>query len=114
VCSHLIGRPYEYGGNDCIRLVIDALNDMGMNPPPFNPDWYTMTPRQVLQDLRRFCTVIDEPIYDGDIAILTAAPLAFGVTWQQGLLYINNLSKSVDWKPAALLSIRRCYRLKSR
>jgi hypothetical protein len=114
VCDHLIGRPYEYGGNDCIRLVIDALNDMGMNPPPFNPSWYEMTPRQVLQDLRRFCTVIDEPIYDGDIAILTAAPLAFGVTWQTGILYINNLTKSVDWKPASVLSIRRSYRLKSR
>ena len=73
-----------------------------------------MTPRQVLQDLRRFCTVIDQPIYDGDIAVLTAAPLAFGVTWQQGILYINNLSQRVDWKPAANLSIRRSYRMKSR
>jgi hypothetical protein len=114
VCDHLIGRPYTYGENDCINLVLDALGEMGMNPPAVNTDWYAMTPRQVLRELERFCNRIDWPAYDGDITLLAASPLAFGVAWQNGILFINPLISAVDWKPADKLTIRRSYRMKSR
>jgi hypothetical protein len=114
VCEHLIGREYVYGDTDCIHLVVDALAAMGKNPPPVNPVWYTMTPRQILTDLVQYCTPIDAPTYDGDIALLASVPPAFGVAWQNGILYINRLTNSVDWKPASVLTIRRSYRMKSR
>jgi hypothetical protein len=114
VCEHLIGRQYVYGDTDCIHLVIDALAAMGMNPPAVKPAWYDMTPRQVLGELARYCTAIDAPTYDGDIALLASVPPAFGVAWQNGILYINRLTNSVDWKPASALMIRCSYRMKSR
>ena len=114
MCEHLIGRRYVYGDTDCIHLVIDALSAMGMNPPAVNSDWYTMTPRQVLAELKRYCTAIDAPTYDGDIVIVADQPLAFGVAWQNGILFINRFTQAVDWKPASALMIRRSYRMKSR
>ena len=114
MCERLIGRRYSYGDADCIHLVIDALQLMGMEPPAVQRDWYAMTPRQVLRELDRYCYRVDVPSYDGDISVLTAAPLAFGVTWQTGILYINQQLKAADWKPAHALTIRRSYRMKSR
>jgi hypothetical protein len=114
VCSHLIGRHFEYGNDDCIHLVVDALGEMGMEPPAVDSAWYQMTPRQVLRELEQFCIRIDRPVYDGDITLLTASPLAFGVAWQNGILFINPLISAVDWKPADRLMIRRSYRMKSR
>jgi hypothetical protein len=114
VCDHLIGRRYEYGSSDCIHLVIDALAAMGMNPPAVKTAWYEMTPRAVLSELDYYCIGIDAPTYDGDITVLAADPLAFGVTWQNGILYMNRLTNSVDWKPPGALTIRRSYRMKSR
>jgi hypothetical protein len=114
VCEHLIGRPYQYGDSDCIHLVVDALAAMGMDPPAVKPTWYKLTSRAVLRELNFYCIGIDAPIYDGDITVLAADPLAFGVTWQNGILYINRLTNSVDWKPACALTIRRSYRMKSR
>lgn len=114
MCEHLIGRRYVYGDTDCIRLVIDALDAMGMNPPALKPEWYSMSAREVLRELRHFCDSIDKPTYDGDITVLAAAPLAFGVTWQNGILYINQRLLAVDWKPASCHTIRRSYRMKSR
>jgi len=114
VCDHLIGRQYQYGSSDCIHLVIDALAGMGMDPPTVKAAWYNMTPRAVLRELDYYCIRIDAPIYDGDITVLAADPLAFGVTWQNGILYINHLTSSVDWKPPGALTIRRSYRMKLR
>jgi hypothetical protein len=114
VCEHLLGRRYSYGDSDCIHLVIDALTAMGMNPPAVQQAWYTMTPRQVLRELAHYCNRVDLPAYDGDITVLAASPLAFGVTWQTGILYINQQMQAVDWKPAHALTIRRSYRMKSR
>ena len=41
-CSQLIGKPYEYGTNgetvDCIALVIQALDLMGINNPGVKAD----------------------------------------------------------------------------
>ena len=114
MCEQLIGRRYSYGDSDCIHLVIDALQLMGKQPPAVQAAWYVMTPRQVLRELEHYCDRIDAPFYDGDIAVLTAAPLAFGVSWQTGILYVNQQLKAADWKPAHALTIRRSYRMKSR
>jgi hypothetical protein len=114
VCEHLLGRRYSYGDSDCICLVIDALTAMGMNPPVVQQAWYIMTPRQVLRELAHYCNRVDLPAYDGDITVLAASPLAFGVTWQTGILYINQQMQAVDWKQAHALLIRRSYRMKSR
>ena len=51
MCSDLIGRKYSYGKDDCIHLVIDALNELGIANPGVKEDWYEMTPRQVLKEL---------------------------------------------------------------
>jgi hypothetical protein len=114
VCKHLIGRHYQYGGDDCIHLVIDALNSMGMNPPEVASAWYTMTTRDILIELQTYCERIKAPVYDGDIALLAAKPPTFGVAWQSGILHINQLTLAVDWKPLAHFSIRRSYRMKGR
>ena len=70
VCSDLIGRKYSYGRDDCIHLVIDALERMGIKNPGVKEDWYEMTPREVLKELNRYCDRLDRPSYDGDIALL--------------------------------------------
>tara|TARA_R100000406_G_scaffold1733_2_gene1655 strand:+ start:4934 stop:5278 length:345 start_codon:yes stop_codon:yes gene_type:complete len=114
VCSHLIGRSYSYGQNDCIHLVIDALDQIGIENPGVKKAWYTMTPRQVLRELNHYCERLDCPSYDGDIALLGVRPLAFGVLWQNGVLYINNSLSAVDWKPVDKVLIRRSYRTKGR
>jgi len=114
VCEHLIGRKYDYGTKDCIHLVIDALTSMKMNPPPVNPDWYGMTTREVMAEMVRYCDRISYPVYDGDITVLVADPLAFGVLWQTGILYINQTLQAVDWKPVHVHTIRRSYRMKLR
>ena len=114
MCSNLIGRRYSYGDADCIHLVIDALTALGISNPGINPDWYAMSPRQVLRELDRYCSRVEAPAYDGDIVLLTAEPLAFGVSWQSGILFINQTLKAVDWKPASFVTIRRSYRMKSR
>jgi tape measure domain-containing protein len=95
-------------------IVIDALTSMKMNPPPVNPDWYGMTTREVMAEMVRYCDRISYPVYDGDITVLVADPLAFGVLWQTGILYINQTLKAVDWKPAHVHTIRRSYRMKLR
>ena len=114
MCEQLIGRRYSYGESDCIHLVIDALQLMRMNPPAVQRRWYAMTPRQVLRELQHYCDRVDAPAYDGDITVLAASPLAVGVTWQTGILYINQQMQAVDWKPAHALTIRRSYRMKLR
>ena len=113
VCSDLIGRKYSYGKDDCIHLVIDALEQLGIKNPGVKGVWYGMTPREVLRELNVFCDRVEHPSYDGDIVLLGVRPLAFGVIWQSGVLYINSSISAVDWKPAEYLTIRRSYRTKS-
>ena len=103
MCSDLIGRKYSYGKDDCIHLVIDALERLGI-----------ANPGEVLKELNRYCDRLDRPSYDGDIALLDVRPMAFGVLWQSGVLYINNSMSAVDWKPVGSLMIRRSYRTKNR
>ena len=109
-CSQLIGKPYVYGTNgetvDCIALVIQALDLMGINNPGVKADWYEMSMREVIRELDRYTERIAEPAYDGDIVVIAGSPPAFGVAWQSGILFINRQSMRVDWKPASLLLIR--------
>lgn len=114
MCEHLIGRRYEYGGDDCIHLVIDALKALGKNPPDVADDWYKLSPRGILRELALYCDTLDVPAYDGDIILFGAKPPEFGVQWQSGVLFINHLISAVDWKPVGSLMIRRSYRMKSR
>jgi hypothetical protein len=114
VCSQLIGRKYEYGSSDCINLVFDALDILGIDNPGVQADWYNMSPKQVLGELEFYCDRLVSPSYDGDMVLLNVRPMAFGVLWQRGILYINNLLSAVDWKPVGNFSIRRSYRMKNR
>ena len=114
MCSDLIGRRFVYGEDDCIHLVCEALERMGIENPGVKGAWYEMTPREVLSELNRYCDRLDWPSYDGDIALLDVRPLAFGVLWQSGVLYINPYISAVDWKPVRNLMIRRSYRMKKR
>ena len=114
MCEHLIGRRYQYGGDDCIHLVVDSLQSLGRNPPEVAAAWYTMNTRGILMELQTYCERIKAPVYDGDIALIAAEPPTFGVAWQSGILHINQLTLAVDWKPLAHFSIRRSYRMKGR
>ena len=117
VCEHLLGKKYEYGSNgakvDCIALVIQALDCMGMTNPGLKAEWYEMSLATICRELNRYTDRIKEPSYYGDIVLLSGDPIAFGVTWQGGILYINRLAMAVDWKPIKILAIRRSYRMKS-
>ena len=114
MCEHLIGRRYEYGGDDCIHLVVDALKALGKNPPEVADVWYALSPRGILRELALYCDTLDVPAYDGDIILFGAKPPEFGVQWQSGILFINHLISAVDWKPVPSFTIRRCYQMKSR
>ena len=116
MCEHLIGKRYEYGTNgetvDCIALVIQALDSMDIGNPGLKTDWYEMSLATICRELKHYTERINEPAYDGDIVLLSGRPVAFGVVWQGGILYINRLAMAVDWKPIKALVIRRSYRMK--
>jgi hypothetical protein len=116
VCRDLIGKRYSFGANgdevDCIALVIQALDRMGIDNPGVRPEWYGMTTRQVIRELEHFTERIEQPTYDGDIVLLASDPLAFGVTWQSGILYVNRELMRVDWKPSQCVLTRRCFRMR--
>ena len=106
-------RKYSYGKDDCIHLVFDALDQLQIKNPGVQSGWYGMSPKQVLGELNRYCDRVEQPSYDGDIALLDVRPLAFGVLWQSGVLFINPYVSAVDWKPVADLMIRRSYRTRN-
>ena len=116
MCSHLIGKQYEHGSNgetvDCISLVIQALDSMGIKNPGLKAEWYEMSPWSICRELMAYTNRVKSPDYDGDIVLLSGDPVAFGIQWLDGILYINRQTMKVDWKPANALSILRCYRMK--
>ena len=116
MCSHLIGKRYEFGSNghtvDCISMVIQALDYMEIRNPGLKPGWYGMSPFGICRELNQYTDRIKQPTYDGDVVLITGDPVAFGVVWQQGILYINRLAMAVDWKPISSVSTRRSYRMK--
>ena len=110
VCEQFIGRRYER----CHQLVIEAMQAMGLDAPADQPDWYGLDMKGILREVKKYGDAIDAPAYDGDVVLLAADPPALGVTWQNGILYLNRLTQTVDWKPLSALTIRRSYRMKSR
>jgi len=117
MCDHLIGISYEYGSAgstvDCISLVITALDWLGLPNPGVKVAWYEMSPKAIARELATYTDRISEPTYDGDIVLLSGKPIAFGVAWQGGILYINRDLMKVDWKPTSSHTILRSYRTKS-
>lgn len=114
----LIGKQYKLGadgsGNaiDCIHMVYAVLNELGINAPTFKSSWYKAGPRAILRDLLRWGVQVKNPLYDGDVVLLHQTPAAFAVTWQTGLLYINQDLKAVAWCPIGMLPILYCFRTK--
>ena len=118
-CSDLIGLPYELGADgsngkiDCIHLCYTVLDRIGIAAPPFNSAWYDSNKHQVLRDLLRWGYRIEDPKYDGDILLLPQQSWAFAVTWQTGVLYINQQTRAVAWSSVRLFTKRHCFRTKS-
>jgi hypothetical protein len=114
--TDLIGRPYQLGATgadgaiDCIHLVYTVLERLGIEAPPFKQSWYAASGRTIMRDLLRWGYRVDEPAYDGDVTLLAQHPAAFAVTWQTGLLYINQDLKAVAWCPIGKLPTRYCFR----
>jgi hypothetical protein len=114
----LIGKPYELGadgsGNaiDCIHLVYTVLDRLAIPTPPFNNAWYQAGFRHIFRDLLTWGIRIDVPRYDGDVVLFGQETAAFAITWQTGLLYINQDLKAVAWCPIGTLPISYCFRTK--
>lgn len=118
-CSDLIGMPYELGADgsngkiDCIHLCYTVLDRIGIAAPPFNPAWYDSGKHRILRDLLKWGYRIPAPKYDGDILLLPEQHWAFAVTWQTGVLYINQRTQAVAWSLARAFTKPRCFRTKN-
>lgn len=114
----LIGRPYRLGADgtddeiDCIHLVYAVLDRLGIATPAFDPDWYCASATRIARDLLRWGRRIERPAYDGDVALLPQEAAAFAVTWQTGLLYINQDLKRVAWCPIGAMPKCHCFRMR--
>lgn len=103
----LIGLPYELGAHpnsgktDCINLVYEVRNRLGLSCPPLQADWYAASRITVLRALLTWGSEVDSSLYDGDVALASQSDWAFGVVWQTGILQISELSKAVAWFPIA-------------
>lgn len=112
----LIGKPYRLGSDgadgciDCIHLVYIVLDRLNIPCPSFNPAWYDSDWRVILKALRTWGARIDKPSYDGDVVLLSHSKFAFGVVWQNGILYISDPLKAVSWSVIPALTICRVYR----
>jgi hypothetical protein len=109
-CSDLIGRPYTYGGFDCIHLVYEVLERMEIPTPPFDDHWYEGNRIQISRALLTWGKRIDRPTYDGDVVLLSDEQLAFAVVWQAGILYINQRVEAVAWCPIRRASAAHAFR----
>lgn len=114
--TDLIGLRYELGADgsngkiDCIHMCLAALDRMERQRPAVNPAWYGMNRHGIVRELLKWGNRIQKPEYDGDIILLPQEAHTFGVTWQQGALYINSLSLAVQWCPLGLLPTCHCFR----
>jgi hypothetical protein len=115
----LIGLRYRLGADgsdgeiDCIHLVYEALRIMGIKTPVFDDAWYQAGYVQIARALLRWGERVDKPLYDGDVVLLPQETLAFGVTWDKGILYICHAQQAVNWCPMRRLLISHCFRMKS-
>ena len=116
----LIGLPYELGAapcsgkTDCINLVYEVRQRLGLSCPPLRSEWYDGSTTMVLRALLTWGVRVDDRLYDGDVALASQNDWAFGVVWQTGILRISELSKAVAWSPIDSNLIRcRYFRGKS-
>jgi hypothetical protein len=118
-CADLIGMPFELGADgsngkiDCIHLCYLVLERVGIAPPPFKTSWYGANKHRVLRDLLNWGERIRAPQYDGDILLLPQQSWAFAVTWDNGILYINQQTQTVAWSLAHMFMTPHCFRTKS-
>jgi hypothetical protein len=116
----LIGRPYRLGADgsgleiDCIHLVYEVLRRMEIPAPLFNAGWYEASKWEVARDLLKWGARVAQPQYDGDVLLLRQERLAFAVTWQTGILYINRHLEKVAWTSAQSFTSQHCFRSRSR
>lgn len=114
----LIGKPYRLGADgsdgeiDCIHLVYTVLGRLGIETPPFRPEWYSASRVTIARDLLRWGCRVERPAYDGDVALLPQEAAAFAVTWQNGLLYINRHLQQVAWCPIGAMPTCPCFRMR--
>lgn len=117
-CSDLIGLRYRLGADgsggeiDCIHLVYVVLGRLGIPTPRFRSEWYGASWRVVARDLLAWGNRIAGPEYDGDVLLLWQNRETFGVTWQNGILYINQDLQRVAWCPTSSITSCHCFRLK--
>lgn len=116
----LLGLPFELGAvpssgkTDCINLVYEVRQRLGLSCPPLQQAWYTDNKTRVLRALLMWGSQVDQPLYDGDVALMSQSAWAFGVVWQTGTLHISELSKAVAWSPIGSSQLRcRYFRGKS-
>ena len=114
----LIGRPYRLGADgtdpdkalDCIHLVYTVLDRLDICYPTFDSNWYGAPKRDVLRAIHNWGFRIPRPQYDGDVVLLPHINHAFGVAWQDGILYTAAMVNRVNWCPFQALPPCRCYR----
>jgi hypothetical protein len=114
----LLGRPYRLGADgtdpdgalDCVHLVYEVRNRLGLTSPPFRADWYDLPTRTVLRDLLQWGERIKPPLYDGDVVLAPGATWMFGVAWETGLLIVSETSKKVRWTARANIPHCHCFR----
>jgi hypothetical protein len=117
----LIGRPYRLGADgtdadgaiDCIHLVYNVLDRLGIATPDFKASWYDNNWRAISRDLLCWGRRIKMAEYDGDVLVLPQANATFAVTWSNGCLYVNQHLMAVAWCPIGKLSCSHCFRTKS-
>ena len=117
-CGDLIGMPYRLGADgsdghiDCIHLCYKALERMDIKAPPFKQSWYSDSKWSICRDLMRWGSRVEKAAYDGDILLLAQQSWAFAVTWQTGILYVNQMSEKVQWSSVRLFTTYHCFRTK--
>ena len=117
-CSDLIGLTFRRGADgsngeiDCINLCYTVLNRLNIETPPFDNSWYDASKLSIFRDLYAWGVRIDSPTYDGDIILIPAKGWTFAVSWQKGILYCNQYTKTVN--RATVQSFKKLYCFRSR
>ena len=112
--------PYELGADgsngriDCIHLVYEVLDRLGIEVPQFDKGWYEAGRWPVTRAILKWGKRVVGPHYDGDVVLLRQQTWAFGVTWQSGILYCNRRLGKVAWSSARNFTDFHCFRSKNK
>lgn len=110
--------PYRLGADgstgeiDCIHLVYKVLDELDIETPNFDPQWYEASTKAVLRELLSWGDRVDRPTYDGEVILIPQDRWAFAAVWNQGILHISKLTNKVAWCPLHALSNVHCFRMK--